>query len=133
MRWRSHPPGLVVWSSRGTPEPPRRVRPGRIRRRLRTGALLALVGLVWLARTARSRWQRTVGLTGGALAMIGVTLPSGAVLVAGIVVLLVTLLLPSDPDSRSGRDAGWPRCWAEPCLPFFAPRGQAGRQVSRPH
>ena len=120
MRLRSHRPNLVIWSSRGAQEPPRRARPRRIRRRSRTGALLAVIGLIRLARTVRTRWRGTLGLAGSTVTMIGITLPSGAVLVSGLAVLLVTVFLPAHPSARFGSNAGWPRCWAEPCLPFFA-------------
>jgi hypothetical protein len=126
MRLRSHRPNVVIWSSRGAKEPPRRARPRRIRGRLRTGALLALIGLIWLARSVRTRWRGTLGLAGWTVTMIGITLPSGAVLVSGFVVLLVTVFLPADPSARFGSNAGWPRCWAEPCLPFFASSRRPG-------
>jgi hypothetical protein len=120
MRLRSHRRNLVVWSSSAQPGPRRPARRRPRSRLIRTGALLAVIGLMRLARVARIRWRGTLGLAGGVVAAIGVTLPDGVVLLSGTLVLLFTLLLPSPPDTRFIPNAGWPRCWAEPCLPFFA-------------
>ncbi len=122
---------LVVWSSSGRYDGPahtRRAQTRRFRGPLRTGVLLAVIGLIRLACLARARWRLAVGLSGTVLAAVGVMLSSAAVLVPGIVVLLVTLLLPSDPPTRFGCNAGWPRCWAEPCLPFFASPREPGER-----
>ncbi len=125
---------LVVWSSSGRyalPAMTRRARPRRLRGPLRTGALLAVIGLTRLARLGRARWRLALGLSGTVLAAAGVMLSSAAVLVPGIVVLLVTLLLPADPSARFACNAGWPRCWAEPCLPFFASPREPGEPGER--
>jgi hypothetical protein len=45
-----------------------------------------------LARTARTRWQTIFLLIGGLLTVIGIALPSGAVLLPGILILLFALL-----------------------------------------
>lgn len=122
---------LVVWSSSGRyahPAMTRRARPRRFRGPLRTVALLAVIGLIRLARVVRARWRLALGLSGAVLTATGVMLSSAAVLVPGIVVLLVTRLLPSDPSTRFGCNAGWPRCWAEPCLPFFASAREPGER-----
>ncbi len=122
---------LVVWSSSGRyplPAMTPRAQTRRFRGPLHTGVLLAVIGLIRLARLARARWRLVLGLSGTVLAAAGVMLSSAAVLVPGIVVLLVTLLLPSDPSTRFGCNAGWPRCWAEPCLPFFASPREPGER-----
>lgn len=111
----------MVWSSSGRYAVTRRTtRPRRFRRRLRTGARVIAIGLISAAHLIRVRHRLALGLSGAVLAVTGITLPSAAVLIAGIVVLLVTLLLPSDPARAVACDAGFPRLWAEPCLPFFA-------------
>ncbi len=122
---------LVVWSSSGRYDGPAhtpRVQTRRFRGALRTGALLAVIGLIRLACLARARWRLAFGLSGTVLAAVGVMLSSAAALVPGIVVLLVALLLPPDPSTRLGCNAGWPRCWAEPCLPFFASPREPGKR-----
>ena len=111
----------MVWSSSGRYAVNARARrPRRFRRRLRTGALLAAFGLIGAARLIRARHRLALGLSGTVLTVTGITLPRAGLLVSGIVVLLVTLLLPSDPARTVACNAGFPRLWAEPCLPFFA-------------
>ena len=134
MRLRSRRRNLVVWSSSAASPGRHGVTwydalryPRRARSRvIRTGALLAVLGLLRLGRVARIRWRGLIALAGWALTMSGVLVSSGPVLISGLGVLLFTLLLPSKPDTVSGGNAGWPRPWAEPCLPFFAPQ-------DRPH
>ncbi len=103
MRLRPHRRNLVIWRSsavsatkssgvwalRGT----RPSRGKRIRWWLRTGALLAVVGVLRLARTTRARWEPVSLLAGALLMVIGLMLPAfaGAFLL-GILVLIVTLL-----------------------------------------
>jgi hypothetical protein len=61
MRLRPHRRNLVVWSPPVGPAdrygPPRRARTRPIRRCIRTGALLTVVGLMRLPRTVRTRWR----------------------------------------------------------------------------
>ena len=68
MRQRSHRRNLVVWSqsagSVGRYGAPPFTRRRRIRRWIRTGALLTVVGLMPLARSVRARWRPL--LAGGA-------------------------------------------------------------------
>ena len=89
---------LVIWSSSAAPARQRRiVRQGRrirwrIRWRLRSGMLLAIIGVLRLARIARSRWEPMSLLAGAVLTMAGLTLPAVALFFAGLLVLIATLL-----------------------------------------
>jgi hypothetical protein len=89
MRPRSRQRNLVVWTSSAGPaaRPGRRARPRttRIRRRVRTCALLALIGLISLARAVRA--PRLL-LAGTALVVTGIALPSGIAVIAGMLLLL---------------------------------------------
>ena len=96
---------MVVWSSSsGRParhrvrEIKRSARRGPIRRWLRTGLLLAIIGAIRLARTVRARPRPTLLPAGTVITVVGIALPSEAVLVSGVLVLLVALFLPFDPD-----------------------------------
>jgi hypothetical protein len=88
MRLRSHRRSLVVWSqsasSLGGSGSPPFTRTRRIRRWIRTGALLTVVGLMPLARAGRTRWRLL--LAGGVLTVVGVMLRIGLV---GVVLLLL--------------------------------------------
>lgn len=134
MRLRSRRRNLVVWSSsvsqadtRGVPRPTRLVRTGRIRRRVRTGALLAVIGLVHLARAVRIRWRLTLVLAGAALTVAGIVLPSGVIIIAGLVVFLVPLLIPS------GSDTAFVYCIGGPAqLVTNAMRGYGAKDGHRP-
>jgi hypothetical protein len=106
MRVRARRRNLAVWHASAGPADrygaPGLRRPSRttgIRRCVRTGALLAVIGLVHLARAARSRWRPL--LAGTVLTVVGVTLrsgPWGAVLLPGLVFLGAALLLPAGPE-----------------------------------
>ena len=80
---------LVVWSSSAGPAARRetlaRTRAARIRRRVRTCALLALIGLIRLARAARAR---RLLLAGAVLTAAGIVLPAGLIVIAGMLILL---------------------------------------------
>lgn len=72
MRLRPHRRNLVVWSHSGCPpgryRVPRSARTRRIRAWIRTGALLAVVGLVRAARAVQPYWRPLlpgVALTAG--------------------------------------------------------------------
>jgi hypothetical protein len=100
MRLRSHRRNLVVWSqsagSVGRYGAPPFTRTRRIRRWIRTGALLAVVGLMPLARAGRARWWFL--LAGGVLIVVGFMLrgaASGAVLLPGLVFLAFAPLVPA--------------------------------------
>ena len=105
MWWRGAPDAmrprqnLVVWKSPARPvgryAAPRFTRPARgrrIRRWFRTGALLAVIGLMRLARAVRTRRGARLLLTGSALMLAGITLPyalaSGVTFSVGILVFL---------------------------------------------
>jgi hypothetical protein len=102
MRLRPRRRNLVVWSSTAAPAGrfgagPRRsgARPARIRRIrwwLRTGALLLVLGVLRLGRTARARWEPACLLAGSLIAVTGFVLPAGGIFMLGILVLIVTLL-----------------------------------------
>jgi hypothetical protein len=111
MRLRPHRRNLVIWSpsacragsGRGLwfTRPARSV---RIRRRLRTGVLLALLGAMRLAAAARPRWRPL--LAGVVLTTAGVVLrsgPAGIVMIPGMLSLLSALLVPADPVAASPR------------------------------
>ena len=68
-----------------------------------------LIVLSRLARTARTRWRTMFLLTGGLLTVIGIALPSGAVLTPGLLILLFAVLKETAaPDGRAAAQlAGW--------------------------
>ena len=107
MRLRSHRRHLVVWSQSSgsagaSPVTRRAARAGRIRRGIRIGMLLTLLGLLPLARWARARWRPL--LAGVVLTVVGVVLrgsTSGTVLLPGLMLLLSTPLLPGTSEARS--------------------------------
>ena len=102
MRLRSHRRNLVVWSQSasavGRSDAPPFTCTRRIRRWIRTGALLSVVGLMPLARAGRARWRRLLP----AAAMLTVV---GVVLHAYVGVVLLFLV----------------------CAPFVAARPRADR------
>ena len=80
-----------------------------LRRRIRTGALIAIIGLVRLARVVRARPGLAFLLAGALLSVAGNMLPSGAVFIAGMLVFLrgaAVLLGVSEPCRPGGRQAG---------------------------
>jgi hypothetical protein len=97
--------GLVVW--RQSAGPPgwrhashgiRLVRAGRIRRYVRVGTLLTLIGLLRMHRAARRPWGPM--LLGVVLTTVGIVLRSGPgslVLLPGLLFLLDGLLVPASP------------------------------------
>ena len=93
---------MVVWTaSAGGADRPAAGRSGppwrrqRLRRWLRVGAPLTVIGPIRLARTARTRWSRILLLAGAVVTVAGISLPSGAVLIPGLLVLLAGVLGPS--------------------------------------
>jgi len=99
MGLRSRRRNLVVWYSSGGPAGlgrfgrPRLSRMSRIRWWLRTGALLAVVGVLRLACGVRTRWEPVSLFAGLLLAVVGFALPGGGgVFLLGVLVLIVTLL-----------------------------------------
>ena len=115
MRPRWHRTMPVVWSSSADPPavPVRgRIRRSRrkvLRRRIRTGALIAIIGLVRLTRVVRARPGLAFLLAGVLLSVAGNVLPSGAVFIAGMLVFLrgaAVLLGVSEPRRPGGQPAG---------------------------
>jgi hypothetical protein len=121
MRLRRHRRDLVVWSSSGRYGPPRPARAERFRRRLRTGVLLTVLGLLCLARTVRTRWRPALGLAGGVLTVAGLTLPNAGVLVSGLLALLFALLIGSDPGAAFACHAGRPPAAGGAAHPALSP------------
>ena len=114
---------MVVWSSspgraarHGAPEITRVSGRGRIRWWLRIGMLLAIIGLMRLARTAGKYPRPALSLAGAAITVAGISLPSKVVLICGFLVLLVALFLPG-PSSAAARPCSG-RLWAHPLTPF---------------
>jgi hypothetical protein len=91
---------LVVWSQSGSTDPASRgtrpARTRRIRRWIRIGMLLTLLGLSPLARAVRARWKLLLAGTG--LTVAGVILrgsgPGSAMLLPGLMLLMAAPLLP---------------------------------------
>lgn len=84
MRPRLHRQNLVVWKSSagpvsryGAPKFTRLARTRRTRWWIRTGAQLAVIGLMRLARAVRARPGARLLLTGAALTVTGMMLPYG--------------------------------------------------------
>ena len=82
----------------------RLARPRRIRRFVRTGALLMLIGLMRLARDVRSRWRPL--LAGAVLTVIGVMLRNsawGLILAAGLLFFVYPMLIAASSDADRKR------------------------------
>ena len=114
MRLRSHRRNLVAWSLSanpadryGDPRLMRPVRTRRIRRSLRTGALITVIGMMRLARGARYRWRPL--LAGTVLTVVGVMLRGGVwgllITLPGLWFLVYTLLIPASSDTDRKRHA----------------------------
>ena len=110
MRQRSHRRNLVMWSqsagSAGRYGAPPFTRRRPIRRWIRTGALLIVVGLMPLARAVRARWRPL--LAGGVLTVVGVMWldgPAGMVLLPGLWLLFSAPLNPASPKADRMRRA----------------------------
>jgi hypothetical protein len=104
-----------VWSSSAVPGGSWAWRPGRPRRIrwwLRTTSLLAIIGVMRLARTARARWEPVSLTIGTALVAIGFTLPAAVVAFpVGTVILVVALIKGIAANGRAAGQAaeGWQR------------------------
>ena len=125
MRMRLHRRNLVVWGSSAAPARrsgdqgfTRLARGGRIRRRLRTGTLLTVIGVMRLARIMRARWRLAFLLTGTSLMVIGVMLPSVAAFFSGMLVVPFAL--------QKGMEASDDGCW----IPFVGRWPPAGSDSS---
>ena len=108
MRLRSRRRNLVVWSQSAGSAGRYGARPftrrRRIRRWIRTGALLPVVRLMPLARAVRARWRPL--LAGGVLTVVGVMWldgPGGMVLLPGLWLLFSAPLTPA--SSKGGPHA----------------------------
>ena len=105
---------LVVWSSSDAPGggswARRPTRPRRIRWWLRTGTLLALIGVVRLARAMRVHWEPVTLVAGGLLMVIGFVLPAVSVAyLLGMIVLVIALLAGLKTKGRAAGPAA--DCW----------------------
>ena len=106
MRLRAHRRNLVLWSqsasSIGRDGAPPFTRTRRIRRWIRVGALLTVVGLMPLARAGRARWRLL--LAGGLLTVAGVMLRGG---LGGVILLFLVSasFVPAHPKSDRMRRA----------------------------
>ena len=72
----------------------------------------SVAGIARLARIMRTRWRDMVVLTGVLLTAVGVMLPSSAVLIPGLLLVLFAVLCPltRTEGQRQGRAPGgyWP-------------------------
>lgn len=104
MRVRAHRRSLLMRSpSAGSAVrdgAPKLTRPRRIRRWIRIGVLLTVIGLMRLARAVRPCWVPL--LAGGVLTAAGVTASGawGTILLPGVLLLLFAPLIPAAPKAR---------------------------------
>jgi hypothetical protein len=117
MRLRPHRRNLVVWSSRrglrchagpdsgGLPWFTRAARPRPIRRCIRTGALLTVVGLMRLARAVRADWRLPAGVVLTVAGVMFRSSPVGVVMIPGLLLLVVAVLDPASPAPARARRA----------------------------
>jgi hypothetical protein len=78
-----------------------------------SAAPVSVAGRSRLAHIVRTRWQAMVVLAGVLLTIIGVVLPSGAILIPGLLLVLFAVFCPATrADSRRDHQPGgrWP--WA---------------------
>jgi hypothetical protein len=115
MRLRSHRRNLVVWGSSSgpaggyrAPRLARHVRTRRIRRRIRTGALLAVIGLMRLGQSVRTRRGARLLVAGAVLTVAGIMLPSGVIQISGMLVLLRAVAVALGVSERYRRPGGEP-------------------------
>jgi hypothetical protein len=133
MRRRADRRNRVMWSRSGDPagryDPPgftRLPQTRRIRRCVRTGALLTVIGLMRLARGVRSRWRPL--LAGAVLTVLGVMMQTGVViLAAGLWFFAYALVFPASSDADRKR-----RYELERELPIYSIPAES-HQVILPH
>ena len=108
MRRRAHRRNLAVWSSSDRAVGPWLTRPTRkrrIRRFIRTSALLTVLGLM---RFAGGAWPRgRLVLAGGLLTVAGIVLrsqPEGVVLLPGLLLVFSAPLIPALPKADRKRN-----------------------------
>ena len=125
MRPRPRRRNLVIWSPSACRAErghglwfTRPVRSRRIRRRMRTIALLATLGAIRLGAAVRPRWRPL--LAGTLLTVAGLVLrssPAGIVMIPGMLFLLSALLTPADPVAAGPRRRELERELAAYCTP----------------
>ena len=113
MRLRPRRRNIVVWSRLPGPGGSWAWRPAssrRIRWWLRTSALLAVIGVMRLARATRIRWEPVFLGAGAALTVIGFELPAASVtFLLGLLIMVVTLVKGIAAKGRSAGQAA--DCW----------------------
>ena len=107
MRLRPYRRNLAMWNLHvgpsgryGVTQP---ARPRRIRRRVRTGVLLTIIGLMRLARAVQADWRP---LAGAVLTTVGVVFrsgPAGVLMLPGMMLLVLALLSPASPKTVRSR------------------------------
>ena len=117
MRLRLHRHDLVVWSSSagpasrcGAPRFTRHTRATRIRRRIGTGVLFTVFGLMRLACAVRARRGARLLLAGAVLTVAGSIVSSPVTVICGTLVLLrgvAVALGVSDPHHTAADFAGF--------------------------
>jgi hypothetical protein len=97
---------LVLWSHTASSPGPYRTAPvtrgRRVRRCIRRGALLVLIGLMAVGRAALARWRPV--LAGVALTVFGAIMhrgPGSIVLLPGLILLMATPWLPTRSRARA--------------------------------
>ena len=99
-----------VWRRPGGSWAWRPARSRRIRWWLRTSALLAVLGVMRLARATRIRWEPVFLGVGVVLTVVGFELPAASVTyLLGLLVLVVTLIKGIAAKGRSAGQAA--DCW----------------------
>jgi hypothetical protein len=113
MKLRSHRQKLVVWGSSGgsaggfgAPRLARHVRTRRRRRRIRTGVLLAVIGLIRLAQSVRTRRGARLLVAGAVLTVAGIMLPNGVIQISGMLVLVRGVAVALGVSERHRRPGG---------------------------
>lgn len=111
MRLRAYRPDRVVWPPStgpvhryGAPGRAQFPRNRRLRRWVRTGALLTAIGLMGLARAAHPRWRPLVA--GLVLTAAGLMLRNGGwsmILLPGLLLLVSAPLIPASPGADHKR------------------------------
>jgi hypothetical protein len=81
-----------------------------------------IIGVMRLARTGGKYPRPALSLAGTAITVAGISLPSRAVLIAGFLVCLLALFMPSVRASALARSCSG-RPWSVPPAPF-APSGR---------
>jgi hypothetical protein len=76
----------------------------RLRRWLRTGALLSVIGI---RRLARARWQRVFLVTGALVFVIGVILRSSVAFVSGMLIMGSAVSGTAPPSPTAARVHTW--------------------------